>query len=79
MAAERTENNGGRLKLANATPFTWKKCRLESKEMPTCNFPEIVQPGETHEVHIAFKGGDSVHGQVGYEVRREKDDPTLRY
>lgn len=70
MATVRNEQDAGRLKLANATPFTWKKCQQESKGESSWNFPGTVQPGQTVEIAIAFGGGGNVHGKVGYKVTK---------
>lgn len=70
MATARNEQDAGRLKLANATPFTWKKCNQEAKGESSWNFPETVQPGQTVDIAIAFDGGKDAHGKVGYKVTK---------
>lgn len=58
----------GRLIMANATPFLWKRSAKKNKGMSAWAFPERVTPGETVTVAIAFKGGDGADGRASYQV-----------
>ena len=68
MATSRDDSDAGRLVLANATPFLWKRSAKAAKEMSSWNFPAAVHPGETVTVAISFKA-DGGHGQASYQVR----------
>lgn len=71
MATSR-HHDAGRLNLANATPFVWKRSAKKVKDMSAWAFPEVVPPGATVEVAVAFKGAGG-HAQASYQVNLEEE------
>lgn len=68
MATPRVDDSAGRLVLTNATPYLWKRSLKKKNGMKLWSFPESVEPGASVVVHVAFSGGDGVHGQASYQV-----------